>query len=168
MKQRFLAVLALITLITLVGLAAPVAAHDDDGVGRGGGTPGTSSNFRLVGANPLAGRGMNAALAVYGRYVYIGNRTDGFYSVHNTEVVRGDQAFSSWYSDGIVWWHIGSSGVTRLRGQFVPPAAPDPMGFFPTVPIVWGVYPDRDANLILASDINSGLWILKPVGLGDF
>ncbi|MDQ3885825.1 MAG: hypothetical protein M3308_02110 [Actinomycetota bacterium] len=96
------------------------------------------------------------------------SRTDGFYSVHNTEVVRGDQAFSSWYSDGIVWWHIGSSGVTRMRGQFVPPAAPDPMGFFPTIPIVWGVYPDRHANLILASDINSGLWILKPLGLGDF
>ena len=74
MKQRFLAVLA---LITLAGLATPVAAHDDDGVGRGGGTPGTSSNFRLVGANALAGRGMNAALAIYGRYVYIGNRTDG-------------------------------------------------------------------------------------------
>jgi hypothetical protein len=96
------------------------------------------------------------------------SRTDGIFTVHNTEVVRGDEAFSSWYSDGIVWWHIGSSGVTRMRGQFVPPAAPDPMGFFPTIPIVWGVYPDRDANLILASDINSGLWLLKPVGLGDF
>jgi hypothetical protein len=96
------------------------------------------------------------------------SRTDGIFTVHNTEIVRGDQAFSSWYSDGIVWWHIGTSGVTRMRGQFVPPAAPDPMGFFPTIPIVWGVYPDRDTNLILASDINSGLWILKPVGLGDF
>jgi hypothetical protein len=73
MKRRFLAVLA---LITLVGLAAPVAAHDDR-VGRGGGTPGTSSKFRLVGANPLAGRGMNAALAIYRRYGYVGNRTDG-------------------------------------------------------------------------------------------
>ena len=98
----------------------------------------------------------------------VSSRTDGIFTVHNTEVVRGDEAFSSWYSDGIVWWHIGSSGVTRMRGQFVPPAAPDPMGFFPTIPIVWGVYPDRDANLILASDINRGLWILKPVGLGDF
>lgn len=47
------------------------------GVGPGGGTPGTSSNFTLVGTNPLFGRGMNAALAVYDYYVYIGNRTDG-------------------------------------------------------------------------------------------
>jgi hypothetical protein len=96
------------------------------------------------------------------------SRTDGFFSVHNTEVVRSNQAFSSWYSDGIVWWTVSNQGVTRQVGQFVPPAAPDPQGFFPTVPIVWGVYPDRDSDLILASDINSGLWILKPVGLGGF
>src|SRR5262249_52418880 len=46
-------------------------------VGPGGGTPGTSSNFTLVGHEPLFGRGMNAALAVFKHYVYIGNRTDG-------------------------------------------------------------------------------------------
>jgi hypothetical protein len=95
-------------------------------------------------------------------------RTDGFYSVHNTEVVNGDQAFSSWYTDGIVWWQIGTGGAATMRGQFVPPAAPDPQGLFPTIPIVWGVYPDRASDLILASDINSGLWILKPIGLGGF
>jgi hypothetical protein len=95
-------------------------------------------------------------------------RTDGDYTVHNTEVVRGNQAFSSWYSDGIVWWQIGQAGVTSMRGQFVPPAAPDPFGVLPTAPEVWGVYLDRQRNLILASDMNSGLWILKPVGLGDF
>ena len=33
-------------------------------------------NVELVGANPLYNRGMNAALALYGHYVYIGNRTD--------------------------------------------------------------------------------------------
>ncbi len=85
-----------------------------------------------------------------------------------TEVVRGDQAFSSWYSDGIVWWTVDNHGVTRQVAQFVPPAAPDPQGEFPTIPIVWGVYPDRDSDLILASDINSGLWILEPIGLGGF
>lgn len=46
-------------------------------VGEGGGTPGTSDHFRLVGHEPLFSRGMNAALAVSGRYVYIGNRSDG-------------------------------------------------------------------------------------------
>ena len=38
--------------------------------------PGTSLNFLLVGHNPLFNRGMNAALAVFGHFVYIGSRTD--------------------------------------------------------------------------------------------
>jgi hypothetical protein len=33
--------------------------------------------FTLVGHEPLFGRGMNAAPAVYGKHVYVGNRTDG-------------------------------------------------------------------------------------------
>jgi hypothetical protein len=33
--------------------------------------------------------------------------------------------------------------------------------------VSWGV-PDCASDLILASDINTGLWILKPVGLGGF
>ncbi len=73
MKRKLLAGLALLVL----GLAAPTVARADVGVGVGGGTPGTSSNFTLVGANPLFARGMNAALAVYDHYVYVGNRTDG-------------------------------------------------------------------------------------------
>ena len=39
-------------------------------------TLGTRQNFDLVGHNALFNRGMNAALAVYGDYVYIGSRTD--------------------------------------------------------------------------------------------
>ena len=38
--------------------------------------PGTSSNFELVGHDPLFARGMNAAAAMYDHYIYIGNRTD--------------------------------------------------------------------------------------------
>jgi hypothetical protein len=33
-------------------------------------------NFLLVGHNPLSNRGMNAALAVFGHFIYIGSRTD--------------------------------------------------------------------------------------------
>lgn len=42
-------------------------------------TRGTSGpgKFTLVGHEPLFGRGMNAALAVFGKHAYIGNRTDG-------------------------------------------------------------------------------------------
>src|SRR2546426_424 len=46
-------------------------------VGLGGGTPGTSQNFTVVGHNPLFNRGMNAALAIFDHFVYIGNRSDG-------------------------------------------------------------------------------------------
>ena len=35
-----------------------------------------ASNIELVGQDPLYNRGMNAALAVYDHYVYVGARTD--------------------------------------------------------------------------------------------
>jgi hypothetical protein len=73
MRRRFLTGLALLALV----LAAPAAVRGDVVVGAGGGTPGTSQNFRLVGHNDLFGRGMNAALAVFDHYIYVGNRTDG-------------------------------------------------------------------------------------------
>ena len=40
-------------------------------------TPQISDGFRLVGHEPLYNRGMNAAIAMHGDYVYVGNRTDG-------------------------------------------------------------------------------------------
>jgi hypothetical protein len=73
MKRRLL--LAMTALALVVATAAAVPGNV--GVGTGGGTPGTSRNFTLVGHNPLFDRGMNAALAIFDHYVYIGNRTDG-------------------------------------------------------------------------------------------
>jgi hypothetical protein len=69
----------LFTLLALSALALsmPAVVAGDVGVGSGGGTPGTSLNFTLVGHNPLFNRGMNAALTVFDHYVYVGNRTDG-------------------------------------------------------------------------------------------
>jgi hypothetical protein len=90
-------------------------------------------------------------------------RTDGEFTVHNTEVVLGRQFFSSWYSDGIVWWTMSSNGSSHQLGQFVPPSS-DRFG----VPLVWGVYLDSGHELILASDMGSGLWIVRPKGLNHF
>src|SRR5262245_44267200 len=73
MKSRFFAPLA----VACLALGASSAARADVAVGPGGGTPGTASNFTLVGPNPLFGRGMNSALAVYDHFAYVGNRTDG-------------------------------------------------------------------------------------------
>jgi len=76
--------------VLLCALFVPAVVYGDVGVGAGGGLPGTSQNFTLVGHNALSGveldgnttpRGMNAALALYSAggstYVYVGNRTDG-------------------------------------------------------------------------------------------
>jgi hypothetical protein len=90
-------------------------------------------------------------------------RNDGTYTDHNTEVANGDQLFTSWYSDGIVWWTASKRDGMRQRGQFVPPANADG-----SPPLVWGVFVDSKHDVILASDTNSGLWIAKPKGLGNF
>src|SRR5262249_37250207 len=73
MRKRILVVLACVALA--LGTATTVLADTTEAPG--GGTPGTASNFVLVGHNPLFNRGMNAALAIFKHFVYIGNRTDG-------------------------------------------------------------------------------------------
>jgi hypothetical protein len=73
MRRRFLTALGLVAVV----LAVPAVGRGDVAVGAGGGTPGTSQNFRLVGENALFGRGMNAAAAMFDHYLYVGNRTDG-------------------------------------------------------------------------------------------
>ncbi|CAN5781260.1 hypothetical protein BH18ACT15_BH18ACT15_02700 [soil metagenome] len=90
-----------------------------------------------------------------------GNGDRGAFTVHDTEVTRRNQFFSSWYSDGIVWWTMNGEGASRLRGSFVPPSRNG------VPPLVWGVYLDSRHNLILGSDITTGLWIVRPEGLRD-
>ena len=84
----------------------------------------------------------------------------GDWSIHNTEI-KGDRAYSSWYSNGIVALDIGDvgkrRGKLRMVGQFVP-TGPSTFPF----PEVWGVA-IRD-RIIFASDMGSGLWIVKPKG----
>src|SRR6516162_2574971 len=60
MKFKLVLALGLFLLI----LASPAAAQ-------------VSSNFQLVGQNPLFNRGMNAAATIFQNFIYIGNRTDG-------------------------------------------------------------------------------------------
>src|SRR4051812_18100052 len=50
--------------------------------------PKAPGKFELLGHDPLLNRGMNAALAVHGRYAYIGSRTDGTHP--NSEVLIVD------------------------------------------------------------------------------
>lgn len=84
----------------------------------------------------------------------------GDYSAHNV-VVRGNIAYLSWYSDGIQMIDISQPAAPRNIGSFVPAGVPDPFGVLATAPELWGVYVQGD--LILGSDMNAGLYILKHV-----
>jgi hypothetical protein len=61
MRRRLLVGLA----VAACALAMPLVVLGDVTVAPGGGTPGTSQNFELVGHHGLFDRGMNAALAIY-------------------------------------------------------------------------------------------------------
>src|SRR5262245_1907341 len=66
-------VLLPVALLAFVA-AMPTGATSDPLAGK---DPAVSSNFELVGHDPLFARGMNSAPAIYGDYLYVGNRTDG-------------------------------------------------------------------------------------------
>lgn len=91
--------------------------------------------------------------------------TPEIFTVHNAEVV-GDHALASWYSDGVRWLDLSVPSKPREIDGWVPPAAADPHGFLPRVPLIWGVYALPERDLVLATDLNSGLWVLEAPGLG--
>jgi hypothetical protein len=85
------------------------------------------------------------------------------FSVHDPKV-RGRLAYFSWYTEGVVVVDISDPAQPEFVAQAVPEPAADPLGFLgpPGVKftLVWGVFPYRE-KLILASDMNSGLWIYR-------
>jgi hypothetical protein len=105
---------------------------------------------------------------------------EGDWSIHNNEVL-GNRSYASWYTNGVVALDLQplnrpQPGNPLLVGQFLPPGAPSHApGIIPdNVPIVWGLA-IRDADgdkqgdvssesAIFVSDMNSGLWIVRPMG----
>lgn len=88
----------------------------------------------------------------------------GSWSIHNTEVA-GDHAYSSWYSAGILAFDVSDPVNPQLVGQFVPKSTrrhANALGVGPAE--VWGVAIDSGAGLIYASDMRTGLWIVRPTG----
>ncbi|MDP8910891.1 MAG: hypothetical protein M3M94_02350 [Actinomycetota bacterium] len=87
---------------------------------------------------------------------------DSFASgVHDPKVV-GTRAYFSWYSRGVVIADIARPRRPRLLAQFVPPAEEDRDGALcktGNCTLVWGVYAHR--GYVLASDMVSGLWVLR-------
>ena len=82
----------------------------------------------------------------------------GSYTVHNL-FVRGATVYASWYSDGVRLVDISAPAAPREIASFVPPDVADPREFLVAKAQIWGIYVQGD--LILASDINAGLYILK-------
>lgn len=78
----------------------------------------------------------------------------GTWTVHNPEV-RGNTVYASWYSDGVQVIDISQPSAPRSIGFWTGAGAPDSA---PPVNI-WSVVPHGD--LLLASDRNFGLYILK-------
>ncbi len=93
----------------------------------------------------------------------------GEWTIHNNEVV-GDRSYISWYSNGIVAIDLSPlNGAVPadpvMVGQFIPTGLPSQTYSFPDgVPSVWGVFYRASDGLIFASDLSSGLWIVRPTG----
>jgi hypothetical protein len=88
------------------------------------------------------------------------------WTIHNTEV-WGNRAFISWYAHGIVVLDLTNPASPVLVGQFAPAGNVGRKLFSLSrkLPAVWGVALDPGRGLVYASDIRSGLWIIRPVGV---
>jgi len=86
-------------------------------------------------------------------------------SVHDPKL-RGSRAYFSWYEHGVVVADIAHPEHPLIVGQFMPDDLvfnPDFCDFDGGCVEVWGVFVLD--NLILASDMNSGLYVVKMTGL---
>lgn len=89
----------------------------------------------------------------------------GDYAIHNALVV-GTDVYISWYSDGVRVLNAANPRALQEVAYFVPPSANNPVkpsqrGVLSNAPQVWGIAYDAASGLIYASDMNSGLWILR-------
>jgi hypothetical protein len=86
----------------------------------------------------------------------------GFTSGVHDPKVRGNRAYFSWYSRGVVAADISNPRKPKLLARFAPAASADPDRVLcdtDSCRLVWGVYAEK--RYLLASDMLSGLWILR-------
>lgn len=89
----------------------------------------------------------------------------GDFVIHNNFLV-GTDVYSSWYTDGVRVVDVSNPRAPKEVANFVPPATSNPVkpsqrGVLTNTTQVWGVVVDEATGLVYASDMNSGLWILK-------
>lgn len=89
----------------------------------------------------------------------------GDYVIHNPLVV-GTDVYISWYTDGVRVVDASNPRAPREVAYFVPPAGQNPVkpaqrGVLTNTAQIWGVVVDELTGLVYASDMNTGLWILR-------
>ena len=89
----------------------------------------------------------------------------GDFAIHNNFLV-GTTSYTSWYTDGVRVIDLSIPSKPKEVAYFVPPATTNPVkpsqrGTLTNQTQVWGVVVDEATGLVYASDMNSGLWILK-------
>lgn len=90
----------------------------------------------------------------------------GDYVVHLAEL-DGTTLFASWYTDGVRMIDVSDPRNPRETGYFVPPAGqntvkPAQRSVLTNTTQVWGVAVDDATGLVYLSDMNTGLWIVRP------
>ncbi len=89
----------------------------------------------------------------------------GDFVIHNNFLV-GTTLYESWYTDGVRVVDVSDPRNPREVAYFVPPATENPVkpsqrSVLTNTTQIWGVVVDEATGLIYASDMNSGLWILR-------
>jgi hypothetical protein len=89
----------------------------------------------------------------------------GDFVIHNNFLV-GNTVYSSWYTDGVRVVDVSNPRNPQEVAYFIPPATENPVkpsqrGVLTNTTQVWGVVVDPATGLVYASDMNSGLWILR-------
>jgi hypothetical protein len=95
----------------------------------------------------------------------LGSQGSGDYTIHNNFLV-GTDIYISWYSDGVRVVDASDPTNPKEVAYFVPPAGQNPVkpsqrGVLSNTTQVWGVYVDEATGLVYASDMNTGLWIVR-------
>ena len=89
----------------------------------------------------------------------------GNYLIHNPVSV-GRLVYASWYADGVRVLDTRNPRRPREIAFYIPRSGSSPRNDLPGViqetTQVWGVAVDPKTGVVYASDIFSGLWILKP------
>lgn len=89
----------------------------------------------------------------------------GDFVIHNP-VVMGTDVYISWYTDGVRVVDASNPAAMKEVAFFVPPAGKNPVkpsqrNVLSNTTQIWGVVVDPDTGLVYASDMNTGLWILR-------